>query len=300
MQCRKAKKWCSLVKIKAAAKCNECIKTNEDCTFEAIQRTNAHARLGSKIVARIQGSLTQYPKPVRNVTQFIKTKLAYPIELNCEGDVSCQWCQDVGHGILGLGPELEVEVLDMNDGNGYIEVSGGYFGAGLGPSRMCTKCTIERLKIAACLEHNIQDLKQLDGVSVDEFDLGSVMDYLMPGKAACAPFAWCSICPNPATYACCKPMDPEINALVGVEWGEYQHGCGLKLCNNCAKSLIHEKGGDLEALVEGIKEQDNYGFGLRADVDLVLPSGGLVRRIGGFLYLQEASHNSFDDLSTFP
>ena len=281
-QCRRAKKRCSLVKNKTAAKCNECIKTNEACTFEAIQRTNARARLDSKIVTRTQSAPITYTKPARNVTQFIKTKLAYPVELDWDGDAPCQWCMDVGHGILGLGPLLEVEVLDMHDGNGYIEVSGGYFGAGIGPSRMCTECTTERLEIAACLEHQIQDLQQIEGMNVNEFDFTCVMDYLMPGMAASAPFSWCSVCPNPAFYGCCKPIDSEINALVAVEGAEQQHGCGLKLCNNCAESLVHEKGGDLEALVEGIREQDEDEIALRADVDLILPSGQLVRRLGGF------------------
>ena len=186
----------------------------------------------------------------------------------------------MGYGILGLGEALAVEVMDFNDGNGYIELDGGYSGAGYGPSRMCDKCTFERLAIAACLGHNIQDLKRIDGMHIDNFDFDCVFDYLLPGMAASAPFSWCSICPNPAFHACCKQLDMGITGMEGTEGAEQWHGCGLKLCEDCAMSLINESGGDLEALVEGIKDRGEGVIGLRADVDLILPRGELVRRIG--------------------
>ena len=107
-QCRNAKRWCSLVKNKTATKCDECIKTNEKCTFEAVHKATARARLSGTIAARPQGLLNTYPKPTGNITQFIKTKLAYPIKLDYDGGFPCQWCEDIGHGIFGLGPTLEV------------------------------------------------------------------------------------------------------------------------------------------------------------------------------------------------
>ena len=118
----------------------------------------------------------------------------------------------------------------------------------------------------------------MKGVAIDKFSSSTVMDYLMPGRAASAPFSWCSVCPNPASYTCCKPMDKEIQALVGVS--ENHLGCGLKLCSACAEALVHDHAGDLDALVREINEQDTSGFALRADVDLILRGGEVVRRMG--------------------
>lgn len=187
----------------------------------------------------------------------------------------------MGYGIFGLGAALEVEVIDSSDGSGYIELDGGYFSAGFGPSRMCDECTFERLGIAACLEHDVQDIKPIDSMDVNTFDFGCVDNYLMPGMPATAPFAWCSICQNPAFHACHKQIDTGSARLDGPQGAELQEGCGLRLCEDCATSLIHESGGDLEALVEGIRSIYKEEANLRADVDLILPGGELVRRIGG-------------------
>lgn len=215
------------------------------------------------------------------MTQFIKTSLPHPIELNYVGDRPCHWCQDIGYGILGLGDAVDVEVVDFDDGSGYIELDGGYFGAGCEPSRMCDECTFERLAIAACLRHEAQDIKPIDGMGIDSFDFDCIYDYLMPGMATTAPFSWCSVCPNPAFFACCKQFNLGVTETDEIEDAEKQHGCGLRLCEACATCLIHESGGNLEALVHNIQERSGERLALRADVDLILPGGELVRRIGG-------------------
>ena len=215
------------------------------------------------------------------MTQFIKTNLVHPIELNYVGDKPCQWCQDLGYGIMGVGDEIEVEVVDFNDGNGYIEIDGGYFGAGYEPSRMCDECTFERLAIAACLKHDVMDLMSIASMDMDSFDFSCVDDYLTPDMAGTATFPWCSICPNPAFFACCKQSDIGLTGPDGLEGSGQQHGCGLRLCEECARCLILESQGELELLVENMKGKVGGGMRLRADVDLILPKGELVGRIGG-------------------
>lgn len=96
------------------------------------------------------------------------------------------------------------------------------------------------------------------------------MEFLMPGKAEEVPFEWCSVCPSPAGFGCCKRQQDEEDALGGV-------GCGLRLCESCAVVLVHECEGSLERLVGRVREEG--GLGVRADVQILLPEGELLRRV---------------------
>ena len=264
----------SLDNKETATKRDDHLESHKDQLFEAPSRADAWAGGRSTIDAGIQRSSTTNAKVVKNETFFIRTQFAHPILLNINENTSCQWCQDTGFGIFGLGPLLEVEVLDMKDGTGYVEIAGGYAGAGMESSRMCTECTMNRLEIAACLAHNIEDLSEIKRASNDTSD---VMKYLMPGMAASAPFIWCSVCPGTALYTCCKPVSPDVQGLLGRK--DSKSGCGLKLCKDCAEALVYDAGGDLDALVQSIEQEDPDGVSLRADVDLILRGGEVVRRM---------------------
>ena len=246
--------------------------------FNATSRTRSRSICANAIVTEFEEYRTFNPNLAKADTHFIRTQLAHPIILNCNDDAPCHWCQDLGYGILGLGPAREVEVLDMNDGAGYVEVGGGYYGAGMDPSRMCTKCAVDRLEIAACLDHHIEDLRPIEGASHEPWDPNLVMDYMMPGMAATAPFMWCSVCPHPALYTCCKPSNEEVQALLGSQ--DSYLGCGLNLCKDCAEVLVHDVGGNLDSLVREKRHGDDHDVTLRADVDLILRDGEVVRRMG--------------------
>ncbi len=282
-QCGTSKGKRTLNQINSTTKRNKPPKSDGNGVSQASPVTSAHAGYTTAKIAEIHDFWTSVPKPGKDETLYIRTRLAHPILLDGKDEASCHWCQDVGYGILGLGPTVEVEILDMNDGEGYVEVSGGYLGAGMESSQMCIDCTMDRLEIAACLEHNVEDLKEIEGAASHSFDPNLVMDHLMPGMAASAPFTWCSVCPQPALYACCKPINKEVQAILGGK--DDKVGCGLNLCQDCAEDLVHDVGGDLDALVRAIKRQDDHDLSLRADVELILRSGEVVRRMGGIFSL---------------
>lgn len=181
------------------------------------------------------------------------------------------------YGLLGL-PEVEVEVIDSHDGQGYIEVIDGHLGNGIPPSRMCEFCTLERLRITACAKH---DIEPIEGMDPEDFDTESVMDWIAPGMADQAPFPWCTICPNPAFSACCTEIDmgmggQEENLCLGD-----MKGCGLLLCESCTVSLVNEHEGKLDGLIDELKkEKDGLGeLGIRADADFLHSKGELLRRM---------------------
>ena len=115
-------------------------------------------------------------------------------------------------------------------------------------------------------------------MNLDSFDYGSVNDYFLPGMAATAPFPWCSVCPAPAFFACCKKM--EDMGYLPDEIPEGELGCGLLLCEACAVGLVNEHDSVLENLIDRLKEDGAEGiFDLRADADFLHPKGELLRRM---------------------
>ena len=222
-------------------------------------------------------SLIPVKEPSTKVkTKIITTQYAHPITFNYQPQTSCHWCVSPAYGLLGLG-ETKVEVLDHADGNGFVEIGGGHVSRGAESSKMCQGCTLERLMIAACRVHELESLEDagIKDAGAMDTDFGAVMEYMMP-DAPPAPFEWCSICPSPAYYACCKKPDLDL----GLDLGGTK-GCGLLLCENCTASLLSEHSGCLDALIDNLKSDGSGGaFGLRADAEFLLPSGELLRRVG--------------------
>ena len=216
-------------------------------------------------------------------SRTITTKLAHPIQFNYtydddEGIAPCHWCEDVIYGILGLG-EVEVEVIDSGDGQGYTEVSNGHTET-YGHSRMCAFCTTDRLKITACQNHELQ---LIEGMNPEIFDYQAVMEWMMPGMASLAPFAWCSICPNPAFFCCSTKPNIDMDGQEEDLYLGEQKGCGLLLCESCAVSLVNEHEGKLENLIDGLGNGGgDGGFGIRADANFLHPEGELLRRMAAF------------------
>ena len=288
-QCRTAKKWCSLQSKRHDIPCNRCCHSGISCTFDPVDRHNIDSRstrLRSPAVSTsindvaLSFPTTKSPEAPRSATKTIVTKLAHPVIFNYQPadheSTPCHWCEDLVYGLLGLG-EVQVEVLDHNDGQGYFEVKDGHTAKGYPPSRMCDICTLQRIMVAACRRH---ELEPIEGVDPKDFDFGIVTDYMMPGRASSAPFQWCSVCPSPAFYRCYKKMDlclieEEVNEGF---WGG--NGCGLLLCDYCALNLVDRHDGNLEALIDWMKaERADDRFALRADVEFLQSGGEILRRM---------------------
>lgn len=133
---------------------------------------------------------------------------------------------------------------------------------------MCVCCTLDRFAVIGCEAHELQTL---EGAKTQGYNPETVMEALMSGTVADVEWEWCFVCPGPAMYGCGRPNEME------------EVGCGLRLCEECAIILASECQGDLEALVvmkmtEG--GEDGNDFALRADADLLLRNGELMRRAG--------------------
>lgn len=120
----------------------------------------------------------------RGKTHKIETKFCHPIIFNYESTTkdtgtACHFCSDASYAILGLGPK-NVEVIEWEDGRGLEEISGGHKGEGVENTRVCVKCTTERIPIIMCREH---ELMPLSGADNDKFDENDAFDKLLSGAS---------------------------------------------------------------------------------------------------------------------
>lgn len=284
-QCLRDEKWCSRTIHREQAECSRCCNGGTTCTVAAL---DSQATMSNKGEEEEHGICDQKrtkraaAEPTKsNRYRTITTKLAHPIQFNYaydddEGIAPCHWCEDAIYGILGLG-EVEVEIIDNEDGQGLIEVADGHAET-YGHSRMCEFCTTDRLKITACKIHEIEPI---EGMDPESFDHEAVMEWMMPGMASLAPFAWCSICPRPAFFCCSTKPDIDMDGQEDLYLGD-QKGCGLLLCESCAATLVSEHEGRLDRLIDSLGGNgDDGGFGIRADASFLHPKGELLRRMEG-------------------
>ena len=79
---------------------------------------------------------------------------------------------------------------------------------------------------------------------------------------------WCSVCLNLASYEC-------------TAVSEVCRGCGLMLCEHCTVTLSAVHNGDLQKMLEMVKDQPlgEGVLGLRADYELLKQDGLLMRYV---------------------
>lgn len=284
-QCLRDQKWCSRIAYREQKKCSHCWVGGTTCTVASLDPKTSTSTKGKEKEHESCGHKRSEPaaaEPTKlNRCRTITTRLAHPIQFNYayddnEGTAPCHWCEDAIYGILGLG-EVEVEIIDNEDGQGFIEIVDGHT-ATYGHSRMCEFCTTDRLKITACTNHEIEPI---EGTDPEKFDHSTMMEWMMPGMASLAPFTWCSICPSPAFYCCSTRPDIDMDGQADDLCLGDQKGCGLMLCESCAIALTSEHEGKLDRLIDSLENSgDNGGFGIRADANFVHSEGELMRRMG--------------------
>ena len=299
IQCLRDKNWASRMKCKEPAEYSHCCNGVVNCTMASLDPKATGSYKGKEkehgisSQERSKSAAAESTKP--NRCRTITTKLAHPIEFNYayddeEGTGKCHWCEDEIYGILGLG-KVEVEVIDNEDGQGFIEIVDGH-SATYGHSRMCEFCTMDRLKITACRNHEIEPIENMDP---ENFDYTAAMEWMMPDTAS-APFEWCSICPSPAFFSCSTKPDVDMDVEEEDLYLGDQQGCGLLLCKFCAVALVNEYEGKLDKLIDSLENLENEGgdegFVIRADARFLHPEGELLRRMGAFE--STTSHASYD------
>lgn len=304
-QCLRDKKWCSRIVYRKQTECNDCCEGGTTCTIASLDPQITTSDKGKGREHEVCGHERSKPAAAQptqsNRCRTITTKLAHPIQFNYaydddEGTAPCHWCEDAMYGILGLG-EVEVEVIDNEDGQGFIEIADGHAET-YGHSRMCQFCTTDRLRITACKNH---EFEPIEGMDPESFDYKAVEEWMMPGMASLAPFAWCSICPSPAFFSCSTKPDIDMDGQEEDLYLGDQKGCGLLLCEACAINLVSEHEGKLDRMIDSMEnDRDHGGFRTRADASFLHPNGELLRRMGGLssTFLVEPTAHAYHDVAS--
>lgn len=227
----------------------------------------------SEINKRISSGNTKggLPKQHRHTslgeTTKIFTKFSHPIIFNSEK--GCNFCDGSSVSILGL-EQKQVEVIDWDDGRGLTEVSGGHMGDGVPNTKMCMPCTMQRVTAMMCTKHEMRPIR---GTETQILDADGALMSLFSG-ALRKKDRWCSVCPALAIYEC------ETPGLMDAT-GRPCDGCGLLLCETCMLSLTGVYDGDLQKMLEGMRDEPSADrpLGLRADFELLKQEGLLMRYV---------------------
>lgn len=275
-ECREAGNPCSFLATgNKSQPCGSCKTTGDPCILEYLipreRRKIQRAERGEKRKADETSSLSPPPserakatKNCEGIHKTIETKLCHPIVFNCDEkrEEPCHFCEGPGYGILGMGPK-KVEVIEWTDGRGLDEISGGHKGDGIENTRMCTFCTMNRMSIIMCSEH---EMRPIGSLQHDATDINDALSEPLTGTTKTSR-QWCAICPDPALYQCRTPCDVDFN------------GCGLMLCEYCMVILTGVHDGDLQKMLPELKDEvtDEKMLGLRADYGLLKQDGLLMR-----------------------
>ena len=138
---------------------------------------------------------------------------------------------------------------------------------------MCVACTSKRVKIICCPGHTIEPLPANEYQANHDAGLRLQLQQLVGNEKESQ---WCAVCPEPASYKCNKSH------------GDNRDGCGLKLCDECARWCVMEHNSDLEAYIvfliaKMVKAKGEEWVGVRPDAVFLLDRGEMAMRLkGGF------------------
>lgn len=257
---------------------------------------------------------------IRTIT--ITTAFCHPIIFNYIRDPMaryppCDFDTNPFFGLFGFGHRLVTVVpWPTITGAGYEELENGWGESGEEATRMCVKCTYERVKILGCPEHDLKPLRGEDPrINDHEMMVRSVEACRQglyegrwgrggggkPEEGSLAELVWkakwCAVCPSPGTWVCewfeheqdqarCEQGRSQSNSSHGSQQG--RKGCGLVLCDTCydLHSKIQKggrKGGRavlgrvVQLAGDGSRKVD-YPDGVRADAGFLREDGELFIR----------------------
>ncbi|KAL5116239.1 hypothetical protein ACEQ8H_005904 [Pleosporales sp. CAS-2024a] len=217
----------------------------------------------------------------------IKTSFAHPIRFNVSVDygTDCSFCSMPVFGFIGSF-EREVHVIKWYDGLGHTELGGGHC-EDKGPTVMCTDCTMARVQINLCENHEFECCFQDDDIQHYEIiaeDL--VSEQCGSGDVRYQLQRWCSLCFSVAKWGCATR---QLALTGGADDDEERVGCGLRLCGKCLETLRDNYGWSLDdmatamAMLPKATENDGRDDALegkpRADVEYLSTEGLLMRTV---------------------
>lgn len=181
-----------------------------------------------------------------NGTFEITTRFSHPVDfkyLPQRGLPPCDFCYDLRFGIAGM-EEIVVEVYRLPGSRQYEEMGNGHRAMGTAPTKMCVKCSLERLHISGCKQHELEQIASLSEKKLTTTFMEQAVANAGDLKHSVHPV--CSICQHPdglrpASARCCRKQATDSLGRPLAE-GSLATGCGLFVCRSCEK-IIRQDGG---------------------------------------------------------
>ena len=214
--------------------------------------------------------IKQLFKSGKAVTETIETRFCHPIEFDyldkTNGDEPCHFCVEPALPLIGLG-RRDVEVIELEDGKGFEEISGGHDAEGVENTKVCAGCTVKRLQIVVCQRHQLRPISGVNSCLLQE---KIAIGQLFKDSHRANRRKWCAICPSLASYECCAPTTQNATTT-----------CGLELCAKCMAELVGRHKGNLQDMLHEIPNirTRERPYGLRADHELLLEDGLLMKYV---------------------
>jgi len=198
---------------------------------------------------------------------------------------TCDFCTDPMQAFIGMG-EMDSDVIKWDNGLGYTDIL-PHDGVANTETYMCASCTMHRAQIVSCERH---ELTKFENGGKDLYDITEDLLGMESGdleKVRLQLQYFCSLCFSLTEYRCCA-MVQDLAGADGDE--ELVEGCGLTLCEGCARRLEAEfnfnlsgEGGMAEELdkqpkFKKRKNAEMLGV-VRADVGLLAESGLLMKNV---------------------
>lgn len=199
----------------------------------------------------------------------ITTSFCHPITFNVQANPfsqspPCPFHTTIAFALLGLG-EVTVDVLAPKHPSAetpfaYTEIptddpTKSHAAAGEEPTSLCIPCTFDRLRIIQCSAHFIRGLSGVGDPRAFDYDdaFSKVLsDQEMGlGSNEAGRIKWCSVCVAPAFYECCAPA--QFGRGGEPIAADNDLGCGLLLCDICAKGLC---GGKVVGVLEDVRMEE--------------------------------------------
>lgn len=329
--CRSQNKKCSLKKKEDVPPCDGCLASNTACTFDRVNRLPPKSDRHRKMVALSPAatnsaktsqvaSATPTSEGMPPNAQMINTSLCHPVVFMEDGEGRCTWCRDGSDGLhnsrfglLGEGWEdVMVKPSAEYGDRAFDEICGGHAAQGIRNTAMCSECSMKRVQIIRCEEHEMRVLTELykssqqpgqreevlTSESLYGIDFAGPYERLEEGTLELTD-KFCDLCPSLAMFKCCTIQDCDAwGTPISCELPEAE-GCGLLLCEDCKVCHDHLAGSEDNALDElikailqekeaGVTEQDAmWHMGIRADAELLLADGFLIRHMMNMMAADE-------------
>jgi hypothetical protein len=182
-------------------------------------------------------------------TMTYNTCWSYPFNFRYvrkkSSDPRCDFCADFRFGIYGYGMIHATVFVDPDNPQNLQEMGNGHRANGYPPTKMCTACAAQRIRISMCGMHKIDQTQAIQYGPEFQAYVQQLGDSRWPRtapKIPQPPLPTCSLCVNPAFYGCVKEQERRKNFKLYAEGEARDKGCGLLLCVSCEESLKKTKG----------------------------------------------------------